>query len=216
MSSLIPNRLMFRFSVPCLYRDTIWSAKGTGLDERYRLPTLAELEGRRNLVDVRAAWNASGLAFFVLVEGKQQAPWCRATRPDDSDNFQIWIDTRDVHNVHRATRFCHRLLFLPTGGGPRCDEPVAHWMSINRAKELPRPIEPEHLEMKSKRQADGYLLEVFVPAAVLTGFDPQEHPQLGFNYAVIDRELGEYTLTVGSPMPYDEDPSLWGTLELVK
>ena len=48
----------------------------------------------------------------------------------------------------------------------------------------------------------------------ITGFDPQEHPRLGFTYAVIDRELGEQTLTVGSPMPYQEDPSLWATLEL--
>ena len=53
-------------------------------------------------------------------------------------------------------------------------------------------------------------------AEALTGFDPQEHPRLGFTYAVVDRELGEQTLGVGSPMPYQEDPSLWATLELVR
>ena len=28
--------------------------------------------------------------------------------------------------------------------------------------------------------------------------------------------LGEHTFTVGSPMPYQEDPSLWATLEMIK
>ena len=50
----------------------------------------------------------------------------------------------------------------------------------------------------------------------LTGFDPEEHPRLGFTYAVIDRELGEQTFGVGRPMPYQEDPGLWATLELVR
>ena len=48
----------------------------------------------------------------------------------------------------------------------------------------------------------------------MTGFEPQEHPRLGFNYAIVDRELGLQTFSVGHPLPYDEDPSLWATLEL--
>jgi hypothetical protein len=32
---------------------------------------------------------------------------------------------------------------------------------------------------------------------------------------VVDRELGWQTLTMGSEFPIDEDPSLWGSLELV-
>ena len=63
---------------------------------------------------------------------------------------------------------------------------------------------------------DGYMLEALIPAEALTGFDPAEHPRLGFTYAVLDRELGEQTFGVGSPMPYQEDPSLWATLELTK
>jgi hypothetical protein len=43
-----------------------------------------------------------------------------------------------------------------------------------------------------------------------------EHPRLGFCYAVMDRELGWQTFTVGPEFPFAEDPSLWGTLELEK
>jgi hypothetical protein len=67
----------------------------------------------------------------------------------------------------------------------------------------------------AQQRSDGYVLHAFIPAEALTGFDPQEHPRLGFNYAIIDRELGVQTFSAGPPLPYDEDPSLWATLEMV-
>ncbi len=214
--SLLPKRFLFRFSLPCLYRDPLWTAHGAGLDAKHRLVSFAELDGGAVFADVRAAWSEAGLAFSVIVQGKRQAPWCRESRPEDSDAVQLWIDTRDVHNVHRAGRFCHRFIFLPSGGGHRLDRPVAQWLPIHRAKEHPRPVRPESLQVISRTRPGGYHLDAFVPGAALTGYDPQEHPRLGFTYAVIDRELGEQTLGVGSPMPYQEDPSLWATLDLVR
>ncbi|MGW8257572.1 MAG: hypothetical protein ACWGMZ_08815 [Thermoguttaceae bacterium] len=214
--ALIPQRMMFRFSLPCLFRESIWSAKGAGLEERFALPSLGELEGRKEFAQVRAAWNQTGLAFSVRVQGKSQAIWRRESKPEDSDGVQIWIDTRDVHNVHRAGRFCHRFLFLPIGAGSRANEPTAFFPAINRAKEHPRPIPRETLKVVGKKQTGGYVLDAFISGEALTGFDPQEHPRVGFTYAVVDRELGEQTLCVGSPMPYQEDPSLWATLELVR
>jgi hypothetical protein len=214
--ALLPQRFLFRFSAPCRRRDPPWTSRGAGLGEEYRLVSLAELEGRPSPVEVRAAWSEAGLVFAIRVQGKRQPPWCRATRAEDSDGLQLWLDTRDVHNVHRAGRFCHRFLFLPGGGGRQLDEPVAQWLPINRAREQPRAIQIGQIEVRAKNRADGYTLEAFLPAAVLTGFDPLEHPRLGFTYAVVDREFGEQTFTVGSPMAYQEDPSLWGTLELVR
>lgn len=214
--TLVPRRFLFRFSVPCLYREALWGKNGLKLEEQFALPSFAELEQRAAPADVRAAWNESGLAFSVSASGKQQPPWCRASKPDDSDGVQLLIDTRDVHNIHRAGRFCHRFVFLPGGAGKSYAQPVAEWLPINRARENPNKIDPKQLKVRSRKRAGGYLLEAFVPAEVLTGFDPEEHPRLGFNYAVLDRELGEQTLTAGSPMPFLEDPSLWATLELVR
>ena len=213
---LLPSRFLFRFSVPCFYRHPLWTARGTGLGEKHRLAGLGELDDCSSLADVRCGWHETGLALMVRVQGKRQPPWCRGTRLEDSDGLQLWIDTRDVHNIHRAGRFCHRFIFLPTGGGRRNDKPLAAWLPINRAREQPRQIPPDKLQVRSEKRVDGYLLEAFVAAEALTGFDPQEHPRLGFTYAVIDRELGEQTLGVGSPMPYQEDPGLWATLELTQ
>jgi hypothetical protein len=213
---LLPQRMLFRFALPCRYRQPPWTPESAVLDETYRLANLAELEGRPAWADVRAAWSEAGLAFTVRVEGKRQPPWCRASRPEDSDCFQVWIDTRDVHNVHRAGRFCQRFIFLPAGSGRRQDEPSVQWLPINRAREQPRPVPPNLLRVYSEKRIHGYVLAAFIPAQAITGFDPQEHPRLGFAYAALDRELGEQTLGVGSPLPYQEDPSFWATLELVK
>jgi len=215
-SVLLQQRFLFRFAVPCYYRHPVWKPGDGGLEPRYRLPDFAELEGRAAGAEVRAAWSEAGLAFRVQVRGKQQPVWCRSSRPEDSDGVLFWIDTRDVHNVHRAGRFCHAFEFLPSGGGMRMNEPLWQMTPINRAREQPRPIKASALSARAAIVAGGYVLDAFVSAEALTGFDRQEYPRLGFTYAIRDRELGEQTFGVGSPMPYQEDPSLWGTLELTR
>lgn len=213
-NALLPSRFLFRFAVPLFSRSPLWAPKGPTLAERYRLLSFSELEGGATWADVRSAWSNDGLAFSVHVRGKRQPMWCRASRPEDSDGFQLWIDTRDVHNVHRAGRFCHSFLFLPAGGGTRQEDPMSLLVPINRAREQPRPVRAGLLQARCQKRTDGYTLDVFIAAEALTGFDPQEHPRLGFTYAVIDRELGQQTFSVGSPLPFQEDPSLWATLEL--
>ena len=134
---LLSPTFLFRFSIPCLRRDVIWDAKkGCQLDEACRLPSFgAALEQHPDFADFRAAWNSSGLFFTARVSGKKQLPWCRPDRLEDSDGLQIWIDTRDTHNIHRASRFCHRFAFFPTGGGRKLDEPLEAQLLINRARE---------------------------------------------------------------------------------
>jgi hypothetical protein len=212
--SLIAPPMLFRFSVPCRHTAAPWRAEGIELDESYRLPCFAELGGTKPFADVRLAWSEEGIFLNATVRGKQQAPWCRDSRIDDSDGVQILLDTRNTQNIHRAGRFCHRFAFLPVGSGRKLDEPVGVLLAINRARESPREIEQGALQIVSQRLADGYRLAAFIAAAALTGYSPADQPALGFSYAVIDRELGWQTFTVGPELPFMEDPSLWGTLEL--
>jgi hypothetical protein len=239
---LLPARFLFRFSAPCHRRDPLWTPDGAPLEERYRLVGLAELEERAVWADVRAAWSRDGLVFAVHREAGSSGPRTSDFGLRISPALHLWIDTRDVHNVHRAGRFCHQFRFRPGEGSgegspkskarnPRATArekgdgfaqmgpvpflpAVAECLPINRAREQPHPIRPGALQARCQQRADGYILEAFLPAEALTGFDPAEHPRLGFTYAVLDRELGQQTFGVGSPMPYQEDPSLWATLEL--
>jgi len=219
-NTLLAPRFLFRFAVPVARREPIWSKGGVELDESCRLLNLAELDQgsdsqERSFADVRMAWSVQGIAFNVLVAGKKQPLWCRESRLDESDGLQVWIDTRATHNIHRASRYCHRFAFLPAGGGRHQTEPLADQLLINRARENARPIRPRELQVASRVTKIGYRLAAFVPAVALGGYDPAQHQQLGFTYSVMDRELGLQTFATGRAFPFDEDPSCWATVDLV-
>jgi hypothetical protein len=207
---------LYRFRFPCGYVP----AESAALNETYQLPNVNGLEDsalQSGLpFDFRIGWNETGLLFSLIVSSKKQPPLCLATQPDESDGIQICLDTRDIKDIHRASRFCHRLLFMPLGRGQDRSQPAAVWLPIHRAKEHPNPIDLFQIKMQSKVSAAGYQLNVFLPGRVLTGFDPVEYPNLGFHFAVMDKEYGNSYFLVAPPLPYDQDPSLWGTLSMVK
>ena len=96
------------------------------------------------------------------------------------------------------------------------DQPLVVQTKINRAlADAPLCAEGD-VPFKVKTSARGYLLEAFLPAAVLHGYDPEQNRRLGLYYAVHDNELGEQVLSVGAEFPYWEDPSLWSVLELMR
>lgn len=212
---LLPSTMLFRFAMPARRLPNLWSDKEMDLPEMCRVPSMSELDDKgRAFADVRIGWNPEGLAISVRVEGKKQKPWCRATRPEDSDGLYLGLDTRDVHDIHRASRFCHLFGFLPVGSGRQGAHPSAALIPIPRAKELPRPIAPDLITIRSSVNSTGYAMRVMIPGTALTGFDPVEHPRLGFSYVVADREMGMQPFQGTMEFPLLSDPSLWGTLEL--
>jgi hypothetical protein len=218
---LLASPFFFRFAIPCRLADPVWGRSGIQLDESYRLPRFATLDqpaGTSGLdwADVRLAWGKAGIAFNVTVTGKEQPPWCRETRIEDSDRISIWIDTRNTPDIHRANRFCHAFHFLPASGTARSSAPLVRQVRVERAREIAPLADDQLLQVRSKILKNGYRLEGFIPREALTGFDPSEQPQIGFMYAVIDRELGKQTMTVGEEFPYHSDPSLWSTVDLVE
>lgn len=215
--TLLPAHFLFRFTLGCRRMPQIPKDSGPrllDLPSLCRIDNFPELAGRKNFADVRTGWNEAGLGLQVEVRGKQQLPQGDAARPRGSDGVTFWIDTRDARNIHRAGRYCHQFYFLPTGGGPNHDEPAAGQLKINRALQDAPEVPPGRILFQSRRTRTGYVLEAFLPAAVLHGFDPEASPRLGFYYWVRDAELGDQTLGLGVEFPFWEDPSLWATLEL--
>jgi len=216
---LVPYGFLFRLAYPCLYLTDIPRESSDDLldlPEVCRLDNLADLDGRHNFADVRLAWNEGGIALQVEVRGKDQLPAGDVARPRQSDGVTLWLDSRDARTSPRASRYCHQLHFLAAGGGPERDEPVFVQTRINRALHDAPLVTGNAVAFQCLRRRSGYLLEAFLPAPTLNGFDPEQNPRLGFFYAVRDRELGEQTLGVGSDFPYGEDPSLWCVLELTR
>ena len=211
----IPKNLLFRYRVPCRQFKGKFGGK-FGLDESYRLPHFGSFERQRSFADVRVAWNEDGLFFDVRVTGKTQTLWCRQTELLESDGMQVWIDTRDTHNIHRASKFCHWFAWLPLGGGANDASPLNMMLKINRSSEDSPTINRHPVEILSETKKDGYRMRVFVSGKCLNGWDTADHQALGFNYAIQDREFGWQTLAVGPELPIREDPSLWQTIELIE
>jgi hypothetical protein len=213
-TGLLSPRFLFRFSVPCRSAAPLPTIDSR-LAAKYALPSLEPLDGRAALAEVRMAWSPQGLAFWMQVRKRRRAPRCDENRLADSDGIQVWIGTRESSGIHRATRFCHRFAFLPTGGGRKNDQPVADQLLIPRARENAPPVGPRQLRVASEVRRDGYLLSAQIPAEALAGYQPRDHAQLAFTYLVVDSELGEQAFCCSATMPFHEDPSLWARLELV-
>lgn len=211
---ILPSAL-FRFEVPCYPLQNTEALKEQGeLSAKFLLPNLQQLDGKRSFADVRLGWCSRGLAMSVSVKGKQQHPWCHASRLEDSDGVLFWLSTRETDSIHRANRFCHQFVALPGGKGTRLDQPLIEQLAIQRAVEHPKSLPQGALQVFCKRSKTGYLLRVNIPAVALTGFDPTEFPKLAFAYMVTDRDFGAQTLTLDREYPIGSDPSLWVTLAL--
>ena len=217
--SLVPHRFLLRVAHPCRYAKAIPLIKDARLVELsadYRIDNYAAIDQQKNYADVCIAWNELGVGLQVEVRGKQQLPVGNPDRPRGSDGVTLWLDTRDARTGHRASRTCHQFHFLATGAGPEHDEPALVQAKINRAIE-DAPLAPANSVLfKVQSRKSGYLLEAFLPASALNGYDPDEHRRLGFFYAVHDDELGEQLLNVTPEFPFWEDPSLWSVLELIR
>jgi hypothetical protein len=216
---LVPHRFLFRLTHPCRYVAKMPRPK----DERLldlpaacRIENFAAMDEKEDFATVALAWNEHGLGVQVEVRGKENVPQGDAARPRGSDGITLWLDTRDARTSHRASRYCHQFHFLAAGGGSDRDEPAFVQSKINRALEDAPATPPGSATPRVVTNKHGYLLEAFLPATVLHGYDPEQHPRLGFYYSVRDDELGEQVLSVGPEFPFWEDPTLWSVLELVK
>jgi hypothetical protein len=217
---LIPQAFWFRIAVPAPRIDEIPRADASprllDLPAACALPDFKELEGRAPWAQVRLGWNLQGLGLMVLAEGvseSQLAP----DRPEGFAEVQFWIDTRDTRDVSRATRFCHRYvarLKLAVAGTKRKLKVSIRQQPIARAV-ADAPLCPsEIIASRAELNRSGWVLEVFLPAAAMNGFDPESNRRLGLAYQVADHVRDDQFLGVARDFPIGENPSLWATLEL--
>jgi hypothetical protein len=216
---LVPYSFLFRVAHPCRHVKAMPRPDGDrllDLPADCRIEDLAAMDGQRRFAEVRIAWSELGLGVQVEVRGKERAPQGDVARPRGSDGMTFWLDTRGARGGHRASRYCHQFHFLAAGAGPDHDESAFAQTKINRALEDAPHATAADLPLRRSPVRSGYLLEAFLPATVLNGYDPEQHPRLGFFYAVRDDELGEQLLALTPEFPFWEDPRLWGILELVR
>lgn len=231
MTALIPNRFLFSFEFPLRYRSRLPAVEGGLADwtDADLLPKLGELDASpadseghtteeqfSEFADVWACWNETGIAIACRVGGKRKALRCEQERFWAGDNLRLCTDMRDSRSVKRATRYCQQFCFLPTGGGAKGKDPVALVNKIKRAREDAPPVPVELIRVASHVTKSGYSMAGFIPGECLSGFEPAEHPRIGFYYILEDSEHGQQYLTVGDDLYWYVDPSTWATAVLMK
>lgn len=217
MNSLVPSRFLFRWSFPVRRIDDVPHKTGRllKLPEVCRVASLDELGTTPDFADVRMAWSEEGIGLSIDVRGRSLNLKCSPDAPSTSDGLHVWFDTRNTQTIHRATRFCQQFSLLPTGGGRTESGPLACAIPLARAREDAALADVSLIRLQSEIRQDGYWLDAWLPAEVFVGFDHLQHPRLSFHYVVRDSQLGEQSLAVGNDFPYESDPSLWQTIELV-
>lgn len=217
MLEAICRRAFFEFEVPIRRRAKAPRLDGTLSDwgAAYRLPALAEIDDEDPHTVAYAAWNDAG--FYVAFEMLRRSgpPRIDLSNWWKSDGFRVCIDTRDARDNRRASRFCHFFYALPSGGGKNKRMPIVNVHPMSRAKEAHPPIDVAEIGVASHVERDSVSLELAFPASCLHGWEPREHPRIGFFYKALDLRRGGQHLTVNDELGWNVDPSTWATGVLV-
>lgn len=214
---LLPPGFLFRLTYRCRYEGKLPRLRGAqllGLGPEHRIEEFPEVHGTRPFAEVRMAWNEQGLAFQAEVGEQRRASEDLSECGRRTDRILLWIDTRDARQNHRATRYCHLFIIYPRGKGEE-EEPRVVLGRIPRALENPLGSDPGVAPLSVQTRGRGYSVELFLPKGCLYGYDPETNSRLGFFYQILDTHSGTQTPLIDTDFPFQEDPSLWHTLELV-
>ncbi|ADV63052.1 hypothetical protein Isop_2480 [Isosphaera pallida ATCC 43644] len=188
------------------------------LDDTHRLPDVPGIVAPQRLSTAWVGWRPQGLR--LRVEGRTALVF-NQDQPFRSSGFQVWIDTRDTRDIHRASRYCSRFLanLEPSGGRRGVDawkvqlqrKPIAR--ALAEPPNVPLDQVTSHAELLDDGR--GWAIDLELPATVVYGFDPEVNRRLGFMLQVFHPLSHDDFWGVGKDFPIGEDPSLWATLELV-
>ena len=217
MNLTVPQRAFFSFAFPCQRRrdPPVIDGNLKDWDDSFHIPDLMGIEGQSSFARLSMGWDDNGLYFAVEVSGKTSYK----IDPKNywhGDCLELWIDTRDMKDIHRATRFCHHFFFLPGGSGRDGKSPIGRQTSIDNAREQAPPCSEDSIQVGLKRLKRSYRMEIALPATGLNGYEPQEFEHIGFNYALRDSECGVQSWSVSRDTPVVHDPSTWGSVQLAR
>ncbi|MGH7213661.1 MAG: hypothetical protein ACREIT_02705 [Tepidisphaeraceae bacterium] len=167
--------------------------------------------------NVYLGWTKEGLylGLEVFDNDIQGAPakgwwWTR-------DNVEFWLSTRPVPSDQNAyDGFSHQFFFVPIDF-PASDGiagVVGQWHRPGDALKdslIPHPDVKEAVRILPDR----YVVEVFMPAASLNGYDPANHPALAFNIHLRNFQHAiDYFWSAPKEVMTQLRPNTWGSLYL--
>jgi hypothetical protein len=215
-SQLLPPSFLFQYQISIPYSNRIPAKKGQllPLDDSASVFVPSILNAASLPFSLKMAWNPEGLGILLEVRGKTLPPSGRRSDLKNSDAAIFFVDTRHTANVHRATEYCTSCIVLPSDEDAD-DRPSIEFPDIAQQRSVRRDRNAVKCGLQTTRHAEGYTLEVWLPALQLPGFsEAPEIGRIGFYCVVHDSELGVFPFSVGGDFPVAHDPSTWIQLEL--
>ena len=170
------------------------------------------------LPNVYLGWTDAGLylGFEVFDDDIQGAPskgwwWTR-------DNVEFWLSTRPVSKEqNNYDLFDHQFFFVPNDfpGDDGMEGVVGQWHRPGDA--LKDNLIPQREVREAVRVLpDRYVVEMFLPAKSLNGWDPKHEPVMAFNiHAHNWQHALDYFWSAPKEAMTQLRPSTWGTLKLI-
>lgn len=177
----------------------------------YALPSTERLTREDNFAKVAIGWHEEGVA--VQIQVNQPASQSFYPEIEQGDSVELFFDTRDLKSTGFNTRFCHHFFFLPQAVEGVTKGEKTHFRTEDR-----HPLcDPQALYCQAQLKKHDYQMKIFIPTQCLYGYDPKQFDRLGFTYR-IHRHEGDpqHFAVVSHDYQIDQQPSLWGSLRLVK
>lgn len=177
----------------------------------YALPSTHRLTHEELFAKVAMGWHEEGISVHIQVN--QAATESFYPSIEDGDSVELFFDTRDLKSAGFNTRFCHHFFFLPQAVEGIHKGEKTHFRTEDR-----HPLcDPQALHCQTQLRKNDYSMKIFIPTQCLYGYDPRQFDRLGFTYR-INRHEGEpqHFAVVSQDYQIDQQPSLWGSIKLVK
>jgi len=112
---------------------------------------------------------------YILNEESMKHMW----RSRSFDCIEVWLSTRPVEGDRNLyDQYCHDVMLIPEGDGT-----VMQWHHSGDMLEenlIPHP----DIKCAVKSVSNGYIVEMFIPAKALNGFEPEGYPEMAGNIFV--------------------------------
>lgn len=178
---------------------------------KYSLPSTGQLTHEETFAKVALGWNEEGIGVHLQVNRPAERSFFPEVEKGDA--LELFFDTRDLKSAGFNTRFCHHFFFLP-----QLAEGVFKGEKTRFRTEDSHPLcDPEALDCQTQLRKKDYNMKIFIPAQCLYGYDSKQFDRLGFTYR-ISRYGGDpqHFAVVSQDYQIDQQPSLWGSLQLTK
>lgn len=175
------------------------------------LPSTHLLTDEESFAKIAIGWHEEGIALNIQVN--RSAVQSFYPHVEQADSVELFFDTRDMKSAGFNTRFCHHFFFLPQPIEGVSKGEKTHF----RTEDSHSLCDSQALHCQTQLKKNDYQMKIFIPIQCLYGYDPQQFDRLGFTYR-INRFKGkpQHFAVVSQDYQIDQQPSLWGSLKLIK